>query len=211
MTKEQTTINSGPDIPEKMDISDDDVYAAMQEIPGYLDITASDFKQLYQHAYQHAVSRLIHSSTAGELASRRVISVAATTPLAEVAHKMAEAAVSGVPVLNEQGRVAGIVSERDFLRHMDAANQSFMAVVAACLRGKGCAAVSIRKGTAADIMSSPPVTIREDTLVIEAAVLLREKGINRLPVLAGDSDKLVGILTRTDLVNAHLLQSRRDA
>ena len=41
-----------------VDISDQDVYEAMAEIPGFLDITTDDFKTLYRHAYQHAVDRL---------------------------------------------------------------------------------------------------------------------------------------------------------
>lgn len=205
MTKEQNE-----KFDPEMALSDDDVYAAMQEIEGYLDITASDFKLLYAHAYQHALRRL-NSMTAGELATRQVVSVLSTTPLVEVARKMADARVSGVPVLDKQGQVVGIVSERDFLRQMGTDNQSFMSVVASCLRGKGCVAVSIRKANASDIMSSPVTTIRENTLLREAASLLRQNNINRLPVLKEENDELVGILTRTDLVNAHILQSRRQS
>lgn len=201
MTKKQSENND----PE-MVISDEDVYSAMQEIDGYLDITASDFKLLYNHAYQHALQRL-NLMTVGELASRQVVSVLTTTPLVEVARKMAEARISGVPVLDEQGMVAGMISERDFLRQMGADNQSFMAVVASCLLGKSCVTVPIRKAQADDIMSSPVITIREGTLMMEAATLLRDNDINRLPVLKAEGDDLIGILTRTDLVNAHVLQS----
>ncbi|MGC8605481.1 MAG: CBS domain-containing protein, partial [Desulfomonilaceae bacterium] len=41
-----------------VDISDDDIFKAMRDISGYLDITPSDFKELYIKAYQHALSRL---------------------------------------------------------------------------------------------------------------------------------------------------------
>ncbi|WP_051309679.1 CBS domain-containing protein [Desulfogranum japonicum] len=208
MTRKRTHTNG--DIQIEIDISDDDIHTAMQKIHGYLDITAADFKLLYRHAYQYALSRM-NSITAGELASGQVVSVRNFTSLIEVADIMATANVSGVPVLDEDEKIIGIISERDFFKHMGAADQSFMAVITACLQGRECATASIRKATAADIMSTPAITIREDRGATVAATLLQENGINRLPVLAKDSDKLIGILTRSDLVRAHIMQARRNS
>jgi len=118
---------------------------------------------------------------------------------------MASSGFSGVPVLDENERVAGIISESDFLKHMGAKNASFMSIVAACLMEKGCAAIGIRNGLAADIMSRPVVTIREDVALAEVAAILTRGNINRLPVLDEQGYKLVGILTRSDLVRAHIL------
>jgi CBS domain-containing protein len=86
---------------------------------------------------------------------------------------------------------------------MGADQASFMAIVAACLLGKGCAALSIRKGSAADIMTSPVISIRPDSTLAETAAALSRNKINRLPVLDGDGN-LVGILSRNDLVRAHV-------
>ena len=192
----------GP-ISDKFAMSDEDIYAAMKEIPGYLDITASDFKELYAHSYRHALDRLITSVRAADIMTREVITVDLATPLHEVAARMASAGVSGVPVLDEEGKAAGVISERNFLRNMGADQASFMAIVAACLLGKGCAALSIRKGSAADIMTSPVISIRPDSTLAEAAAALSRNKINRLPVLDGDGN-LVGILSRNDLVRAHV-------
>jgi CBS domain-containing protein len=134
-----------------------------------------------------------------------VITVELTTPLYEVAARMASSGISGVPVLDENERVAGIISERDFLKHMGAKNASFMSIVAACLQGQGCAALGIRKGSAADIMSRPVISVREDVALADVAAILTRGNINRLPVLDEQGDKLVGILTRSDLVRAHVL------
>ncbi len=49
-----------------LQISDDDIFSAMREISGYLDITPSDFKELYLKAYQHAISRLTRSVRVGK-------------------------------------------------------------------------------------------------------------------------------------------------
>lgn len=190
-------------IPEKFAISEEDIYAAMKEIPGYLDITASDFKELYAHSYRHALDRVINSVRAEDIMIREVATVDLTTPLHEVADRMAAAGVSGVVVLNTDGKPAGIISERNFLQHMGADKAAFMAIVAACLLGKGCAALGIRKGLAADIMSSPVISIPPAATLAEAAAALTGNGINRLPVL-DKQGKLLGILTRSDLVRAHV-------
>ena len=195
--------NPADTITEQFTMSDEDIYAAMKEIPGYLDITVADFKELYAHSYRYALNRLINSVRSGDIMSRNVVTVGLATPLHEVADRMASAGVSGLPVLDEAGRVAGIISERDFLKHMGAARASFMSIVAACLRGKGCAALGIRKGTAGDIMSSPVISVRETATLGEVAAILSRRGINRVPVL-GQGDKLLGILTRSDLVQAHV-------
>lgn len=194
-------------IHERFAIADEDVYAAMKEIPGYLDITASDFKELYAHSYRHALDRLINSVRAADIMTREVVAVDPATPLHEVADRMATAGVSGVPVLDSEGKPLGIISERDFLRHMGAEKASFMAIVASCLLGKGCAALAIRKGKAAEIMTSPVISVRPDTTLAEAAATLCRQGINRLPV-RDENGKLLGILTRSDLVRAHVFEEK---
>lgn len=191
------------EIPEQFTISEEDIHQAMKEIPGYLDITAADFKELYAYSYRHALDRIINSVRAGDVMTRNVVTADLATPLHEVADRMASAGITGLPVLDPAGRVAGIISERDFLKHMGAARASFMSIVAACLRGHGCAAVGIRKGTAADIMSTPVITVGETASLAEVAAILTRRGINRVPVL-GHGNELLGILTRSDLVRAHV-------
>lgn len=55
----------------KFIISDEDIYAAMKEIPGYLDITASDFKELYTYSFRHALDRLINSIRAADIMNQK--------------------------------------------------------------------------------------------------------------------------------------------
>ena len=194
-----------PTLPERLAISDKDIYTAMQEIQGYLDITANDFKELYQLSYHHAIARLTSSVRAGDIMTREVVTVTTATPLQEVASRMANASISGVPVVETDGSLAGIVSERDFLNHMGAQNGSFMAVVAACLQGQGCAAIDIRQGVAADIMSRPAITLSKDAPLAEIAAVMAQNDINRLPITSADNGKIVGILTRHDLLATHIV------
>jgi CBS domain-containing protein len=206
MKDKEEPFNSGMQdaIPEKFRISDADILDAMKEIPGYLDITTSDFKELYAHSYRHALDRLINSVRAKDIMTGNVITVEPATPLQEVAERMAAAAVSGIPVVDRDGKVQGIISERDFLNRMGAKNGLFMSVVATCLTGKGCAALDIRKGVAKDIMSGPVITVSESASVAEVAALMTRHGVNRLPVLDESGKKLLGILTRGDLVRTQV-------
>ncbi len=181
------------------DISEDDIYEAMKEIEGYLDITPGDFKALYAVAHRHAIARLTASVKAGDVMTRNVISVEKETPLAEVADRMAQGGVSGVPVVENQ-KVIGVISEKDFVFAMGGKElRSFMSVVAHCLGNKGCVASPVRRQTAKDIMTSPAFTVREETPLSKAANVMATNQLNRVPVVDQEG-KLVGIIARADIV-----------
>jgi len=184
----------------EVELAEADVLAAMQELPGYLDITPYDFQEIYRWAYRHAKSRLAREGKAADIMTREVVAVQEQTPLDEVAAAMGERGISGVPVLDDQGRVSGVISEKDFLRQMGVpGRQNFMALVATCLRTKGCLALPIKSKVAKDIMATPPIVITPETPLQEIAALCESRGINRLPVVDQEG-KLIGLVSRGDLV-----------
>lgn len=81
---------------------------------------------------------------------------------------------------------------------------TFMEVIAECLEGGGCVAAPIRAKYASDIMSSPAITVNEDTLVVAVAHLLTRKSINRVPVIDVNG-RLIGIVSRADIINSSSL------
>jgi CBS domain-containing membrane protein len=83
----------------------------------------------------------------------------------------------------------------------DESPKNFMAVIANCLKAKGCIALPIRAKIAQDIMSSPAVTVCEDTPFSDIADVMAQRAINRVPV-ADKKGRLVGIITRNDLIAA---------
>ena len=195
-------------LPVSIEISDDDIYEAMKDIQGYLDITPADLKEIYKFAYRHALERITSSVKAIDIMTRNVFSVKKAAPLKEVAELMAEKSVSGIPVIEENGKVAGVISEKDFLLHMGARDKMhFMAVVAECLSGKGCVTMPIRLQKAEDIMTSPAITVREDATVFEISNIFFEKNINRVPVTDREG-KLLGIVSRADIVRASMITSK---
>lgn len=97
-----------------IDMSDEDILNAMKSIPGYLDITPGDFKEIFGYAYRHAVDRIVRSLLAKDVMTANVISVTLDTSLKETAVKMAAHGISGVPVIDDRKTVAGVISENDF-------------------------------------------------------------------------------------------------
>ena len=182
------------------EISDSDIYEAMKEIQGYLDITASDLKEIYRHAFRHAHERINRPLKAAAIMTRKVHYVRVDTTLRDVAELMARQRISGVPVLDEAGRVAGVISEKDFLSRMGSADTiHIMGIIAACLEGKGCLATPIRGSKASDIMVAPAITVREETSTLEITEIFAARKINRVPVIDG-SGRLAGIVTRADIL-----------
>ena len=185
-----------------VDMSDEDILDAMKSIPGYLDITPGDFKEIFRYAYRHAIERMAQSLLANDVMTVKLISVTPHTTLKETSAKMAAHGISGVPVIDEKKTVVGVISEKDFLFHMgEKKTRSTMEVIAQCLSSKGCVALSMHNGFAKDIMTSPVLTVGEDTPVFEIASIFAEKNINRVPVL-DKNGHLVGIVARADIFQA---------
>jgi CBS domain-containing membrane protein len=190
------------DVPESIDLTEDDILAAMKKIPGYLDITPGDFKEIYILAYRQALARLSQEVTASQIMTRDVVVVSEETPLVEVAAVMGARGISGVPVKDKNGCVTGIISEKDFLTQMGVTgSQNFMTLVATCLTTKGCVALPIKQQLAKDIMTSPAITVKLETTVEEIAALFTSRQVNRVPVVDADG-KILGIVSRGDLLHA---------
>ena len=193
---------STPKASESIDLTEDDILEAMKKIPGYLDITPHDFNQIYQLAYQMAVTRVSRQVTAAEIMTKDVVLVREETPLAEVAAAMGARGISGVPVVDENGVVVGIISEKDFLGRMGVTEkQNFMTLVAACLTTKGGVALPIKNQLAKDLMTSPVIAVTESATITEIAALFAARKVNRAPVVDAGG-KLLGIISRGDLVHA---------
>ena len=103
--------------------------------------------------------------------------------------------------MNAQGKVSGILSEKDFLKHMNTQEQpSFMHTILTCLDTSGqCLAHKLKRFKVKEIMSAPPITVTMETPVLEVADILEANRINRVPVLDRQAN-LAGIIARSDLV-----------
>ena len=188
-----------------LDISDDDILDAMKKIPGYIDITPGDFKEVYNLAYNITLERLARSRTALDVMTHDVVFVRVDTPLDETAAKMARHNISGMPVLNADDELIGVVSDKDFLRRLGGAGiSSFMHFLAQRLKGKVPVIADLSTERTQDIMTAPAVTVTETTSVSEIAFLFEERKINRVPVV-DQNGRLAGIVSRADILRTNLL------
>ena len=140
-----------------------------------------------------------------DLMTTKVASVSPETPLKDVARLLAEHRVSGVPVVDEAGTVLGVVSEADFVEREASASGARVNWLERVLSGSDQAEQLHRRlsaTTAGAAMSTPPVTVRPEAPVREAAGLMSSHAVNRLPVV--EDGRLVGIITRADILDAYL-------
>ena len=126
----------------------------------------------------------------------RAVAVKKTASFKEMIVRMRKARVSALPVVDDAGRVVGVVSEADLLnKEADlAAGPGPLASVLRFRDHEKAAGV-----TAAQLMTSPPVTVGPDTPLAEAARLMRDRRVKRLPVISA-SGHLIGILSRADVL-----------
>jgi CBS domain-containing protein len=114
---------------------------------------------------------------ARDIMTRNVYTTSAEASVQEVAQLLSRKNISGVPVIDKDGKMIGIVTEADIIGKVD------------------------RDGLrAADIMSPEIIAVDEETRVGEIAMLLTEHRIKRVPIV--QHGKLVGIVCRADIVHA---------
>lgn len=142
--------------------------------------------------------------TAEDIMSKNVFSVRPETPVPAVAKLLGDHKISAVPVIDETGKLVGMVSEGDLMRPFSAkyrARREWWLDLLA--EGERLAPefvdyLKLEHHKAADVMTKPVITVPEGTEIGEIGDILIEHGIKRVPVLRGD--KVVGIVSRADIV-----------
>ena len=135
-----------------------------------------------------------------EVMSRDVVTVTPETPLKEVARKLIELRISGMPVVGPGGSVVGVVSEADVLAKERIEYEDGGAIARLIHRPDPAQKAKLAARVAGEAMTSPAITVEPYWTVPTVAQMMLEHGINRLPVVR--RGRLVGIVTRADLVRA---------
>jgi CBS domain-containing protein len=187
-----------------MTLTEADVRAAMEAVPAYIDITAADFREIYHLAFEHALKRLGEAIRVRNLLKPEVVTVHPDTPLPEVTALMIRHRISGLPVVDDAGRVVGVVSEHDFVTHARAEDgRTVIEILPAEAGAAGQAGAGAYAHVAADIMTRDVATLDEDAPLPEIAASFGKWQVNRLPV-TDDAGRLKGLVCRWDLVQSVL-------
>ncbi len=142
--------------------------------------------------------------TARDIMSNEVITVTEDASVKELARILAIHQISGVPVINEQGGLVGVVTESDLIFQTKKVHIPTVITILDSVfylenphkmgdELKKMAAVKVT-----DILTSPPVTVNEDTTLDEIATLMAEKNVHTLPVMR--DDVLVGVIGKKDII-----------
>ncbi|MCS7006311.1 MAG: CBS domain-containing protein [Gaiellaceae bacterium] len=135
-----------------------------------------------------------------ELMTEDVVTVRPEISLRDAAALLAERRISGVPVVDDEGRVVGVLSEADIVAKAGGPRHGHR-LLGWLFEPDLDLGDKIAARTVGEAMSVPPVTIEAERRVHEAARIMASEGINRLPVVSAEG-KLVGIVTRADVVRA---------
>jgi CBS domain-containing protein len=129
---------------------------------------------------------LADTQTVGDLMSWIPIVVWPDTPVSDVAATLERFGIGGVPVVDPDGFLVGVISQLDIVR-VRASDELWTNWTRLCAR---------------HIMSQPTLTVTIDTPVLQAARLMEEHRVHRLVVVSADGESPVGVLSATDLIRS---------
>lgn len=121
----------------------------------------------------------------GEVMTREVVRARRGTPFKDVVRLLDRHRISGMPVVDGDDKVVGVISGTDLIRHQAGRSPDGRAV------------------TARELMSTPAITVHPEQRIADAARVMERRGVERLPVVDED-DRLIGIATRRDLLRVFL-------
>jgi CBS domain-containing protein len=148
------------------------------------------------------------TKSVAEIMTVNPITVKPQTPLADAIKIIAEKRISGMPVVNDEGKLVGVISESDLMwKETGVEPPPYIMILDSVIYLQNPARYEkeIHKALGQvvdDVMTDKPISIHANQTLREAANLMHEKNIRRLPVVEENSGEVVGILTRGDIIRS---------
>jgi CBS domain-containing protein len=135
-----------------------------------------------------------------DVMTRNVLSISKYETILKVANILSEKNISGLPVVDKNNKVLGIITQADILSIVGVSREHTFKDLLKYMLGEPLP--ERRQGDyVGDVMTSPALTIRPDANIAEAVRMMSEKRIRRLTVV-DDENTLIGIITRADILKA---------
>ena len=183
--------------PRVLHMDEEDAYQAMQKFGAYLDITPGDFRELYAFACAHVQEKLMREVRARDVMTAPPLILHCGMTLRQCIDFLEDRNISGAPVSDGEGVLAGIVSEKDIVMALCSVSRvTPMGMLQALLSRQVDPAML--EAPVERIMTRDVCSVDPDTPLAGMLGLMHERGINRLPVL--DGGHVAGVVTRTDLL-----------
>lgn len=180
--------------PVKLSFDQEDLRAALREMDGYIDVSGEDLTRIYGLATLHAHQRGFGGMRLGDIMTREVVTATADTDIRSLWALMNKHGIRGVPITDQDGKVAGMVTIVDFLNAVD------WRICGSIVQRMKHLISRKSPPTVKRIMSTPVISARVDMPLTDAFLIFSEHGINHLPVTETDG-RLIGIVTRLDLLS----------
>ena len=141
----------------------------------------------------------------GDIMNTIVITVQPTTRVSQIAQLMSENDISGLPVVDDEGEVIGIITELDMIvRNARFKMPTYFVILDSIIYLERPKHFNERLQhvlgtTAEEIMSKPPVTVAPNSTIEELAGIMVDRRMNPIPVV--EDNKLVGIVSRSDIIS----------
>ena len=146
------------------------------------------------------------TKTVKEVMTPTPITVKPEMQLQEAIRILAKAGISGLPVVDNKGNLVGVISETDLMWQesgVDPPPYIMLLDSVIYLQNPARYEKEIHKAlgqTVGEVMTSKPITITPDQSVRDAAHLMHEQKVRRLPVVSSATGELLGILTQGDII-----------
>ncbi|OIP91523.1 MAG: hypothetical protein AUK26_06700 [Syntrophaceae bacterium CG2_30_58_14] len=186
------------EMPKHCEFSDEDLGAALKEMKTYVDITEDDLKKIYAIALRHAAQRIARRVMVRDVMTRNVIHVRDDADITEVSKLLSENRISGLPVVDGDDRVIGVVTEADVLSMAGMKKEHAFRDILRHILGEPLPGRAGSKRLR-DVMSSPAITTGPESDIRDVALTIDEKRIKRLPVV-DEQGRLIGLISRADIV-----------
>lgn len=192
------------------DLTREDFVNALKEMDTFMDVTVDDLMEISSKAAKYARHRKTEGLNIANLMTRAVVTVSPDTSLAEAAHLLVEHRISGLPVVDDQQRLLGVITEADFLRAMGIPSHHPTHSLWQTLETMFSHEPEIREptGKVADLMVTNVITVRPYQTLHDVVDIMKHNRIKRV-VVCDDEGRVQGMVTRSDLVRVFFDRLRK--
>lgn len=192
-----------------------DYQQALQSMDTFIDVNVDDLMALAQRAEQFAGRRATEAIGVTRIMTTGVRTVRPQTPLAEAAHLLVSERISGLPVVDDDERLVGIITEADFLRALGVPshhpNHNLWQTLESLFRHLAMyGELEAPEDPVAAYMVRSVITARAEQDLHQIIELMKQHGVKRVVVCDADR-RVLGIVTRSDLVRLFFDPYRRRA
>ncbi|MDX5363566.1 MAG: HPP family protein [Pseudazoarcus pumilus] len=183
---------------ERQGFTQADLETVLQRYKEVLDVSPSDLKTILQQTELEAWRRRMGEVLCHDIMSRDLVTARTDTPLMDAWSRMHAHRIQALPVVDDADTILGIVTQVDLLEHAGLdGSPDLRTKLNGLLEHSGVPGA----GCVGDIMTRPAETARADDHIAVLVPKLAGGGRHHIPIVDGD-DRLVGIITQTDLVAA---------